>query len=73
MNRISPAEARKLFLYSQGLYAHDYGRKKAGALNVIEHVNYVQIDTISVVERAHHHTIWARARDYRKSYLDELM
>ena len=33
----------------------------------------MQIDTISVVERAHHHTIFTRVKDYQKKYLDELM
>lgn len=73
MNTISPAEARRLYLHSQGLYGHDYGRGKAGALNVIEHIGYVQIDTIAVVERAHHHTLFTRVKDYKKSYLDELL
>ncbi|MBS1624886.1 MAG: YcaQ family DNA glycosylase [Bacteroidetes bacterium] len=73
MNTITPSEARRLYLHSQGLYGRDYGRGKAGALNVIEHIGYVQIDTIAVVERAHHHTLFTRVKDYKKSYLDELM
>jgi hypothetical protein len=32
----------------------------------------VQIDTISVVERAHHHVLWSRDRDYRPSVLPTL-
>lgn len=70
---ISLSDARKLFLHSQGLYGHDFGKKKTGVLNLIEHLGYVQIDTISVVERAHHHTIFTRIRDYQKKHLDELM
>jgi uncharacterized protein YcaQ len=73
MNSISISEARKLFLHSQGLYALDFGKKKKGILDVIEHLGYVQIDTISVIERAHHHTIFTRIKDYQKKYLDELM
>ena len=73
MNPLSLSDARKLFLHSQGLYGHDFGKKKAGVLNLVEHLGYVQIDTISVVERAHHHTIFTRVRDYQKSHLDELM
>ena len=73
MDSISISEARKLFLHSQGLYGHDFGKKKSGVLNLIEHIGYVQIDTISVVERAHHHTIFTRVKDYQKKYLDELM
>lgn len=73
MDSISISEARKLFLHSQGLYGHDFGNKKSGVLNLIEHLGYVQIDTISVIERAHHHTIFTRVKDYQKKYLDELM
>ncbi len=73
MNSISISDACKLFLHSQGLNGHDFGRKKSGVLNLIEHIGYIQIDTISVVERAHHHTIFSRVRDYKKDQLDELM
>lgn len=30
----------------------------------------MQIDTISVVERAHHHVLWTRVKNYRPEYLD---
>jgi uncharacterized protein YcaQ len=70
---LSISDARKMFLHSQGLYGHEWGRKKEGTLAAIVHLGYVQIDTISVVERAHHHTIFTRIRDYQKKYLDELM
>ena len=73
MISISISEARKLFLHSQGLHGLDFGNKKDGTLNLIEHLGYVQIDTISVVERAHHHTIFTRVKDYRKEHLDQLM
>jgi uncharacterized protein YcaQ len=70
---ISNKEARNIILNSQGLTGNAFGNKKAGTLKVIEHLGYVQIDTISVVERAHHHTIWNRVNDYHKKYLDELV
>lgn len=73
MNTITPSEARHLYLHAQGLYGRDYGRGKTGVQNVIEHIGYVQIDTIAVVERAHHHTLWTRVKDYRKPYLEELL
>jgi uncharacterized protein len=73
MPEISNKEARHLMLASQGLTGNFFGNKKEGTLKAIEHLGYVQIDTISVVERAHHHTIWTRINDYKKSYLDELI
>jgi uncharacterized protein YcaQ len=33
----------------------------------------VQIDTISVIERAHHHSVWNRQSTYTKSHLNKLM
>ncbi len=73
MHTISLKEARNIILSGQGLNNNIFGNKKAGTLKVIEHLGYVQIDTISVVERAHHHTIWTRVEDYNKTYLDELI
>ena len=73
MLSLSNKEARHLMLACQGLTGNAFGRKKEGTLNAIEHLGYVQIDTISVVERAHHHTIWTRVNDYKKNYLEELI
>ena len=42
------------------------------ARQIIEDLGYVQIDTISVVNRAHHHTLWTRLSEYEPSMLDEL-
>lgn len=36
------------------------GKGRAAALQAIQHLGYVQIDTISVIERAHHHVLWSR-------------
>lgn len=41
-------------------------------LDCIGRLGYVQIDTISVINRAHHHTIWARVPGYREEQLDAL-
>lgn len=47
----------------------DAAGRAAAALRRIGHV---QIDTISVVERAHHHVLWSRDRSYRPPALDAL-
>lgn len=55
------ARLRRLALAAQGLLqAQPYGRGLAGARKAINHLGYVQIDTISVVERAHHHVFYSR-------------
>lgn len=71
---LSIQQARKLVLLSQRLPS---SKKTGGAteatLSAIEHLGYVQIDTISVVERAHHHTLWNRNPRYDGSQLDQLV
>lgn len=60
-------------MHSQGLLNSNFGNGKNGALKVVEHLGYVQIDTLSVVARAHHHTLWNRLPDYQELYLNELL
>jgi uncharacterized protein YcaQ len=68
-------EARRLAVHAQGLGDQAVGPTKQGktsALEVIRHLGYVQIDTISVVERAHHHVLWSRAQEYSPEHLKRL-
>jgi uncharacterized protein YcaQ len=37
---------------------------------IVRRLGYVQIDTIAVVERAHHHVLWTRLPTYERSQLD---
>lgn len=39
---------------------------------MIESIGFVQVDSINVVERAHHHILWARLPNYSQRTLDEL-
>ncbi len=48
------------------------GREATLAASALNSLGYVQIDTISVVERAHHHVLWSRTGGYRPEYLDIL-
>lgn len=71
---LSPKQARKLVLLSQGLHKNaELGRGRNATLKAIEKLGYIQIDTISVVERAHHHTLWTRADGYQPKHLDKLL
>lgn len=70
---ISISQARRLALNAQlldGKTKLPSGKK--GIAQVIEKIGYVQIDTISVVERAHNHTLWTRRADYKGQMLHEL-
>ena len=51
---------RRIALSAQGLLqTQPFGHGIAGARKAISHLGYVQIDTISVVERAHHHVVFS--------------
>ncbi len=65
---------RRIALEQQGLLkAGHFGRGKNATLRAVEQLGYVQIDTISVVERAHHHVLWSRVPNYRPAFLDQLV
>ncbi|MCZ6658842.1 MAG: winged helix DNA-binding domain-containing protein [Gammaproteobacteria bacterium] len=67
------SKLRRVALEQQGLLrrAH-FGRGKNATLRAIEHLGYVQIDTISVVQRAHHHVLRTRVPNYETAFLDRL-
>lgn len=71
---ISPREARQLVLSSQLLnISSPRAEVSKNTQQIIEQLGYVQIDTISVVERAHHHTLWIRNLTYKAPQLDKLL
>ncbi len=50
-------------------------RRKAGkadVLTAIRQIHNLQIDTISIVARAHQHILWSRLGSYQTKWLDEL-
>jgi uncharacterized protein YcaQ len=71
--QITPHIAKKVILNSQLLD----GRAKlsngtSGFYEIINHLGYVQIDTISVINRAHHHIFWTRNNNYTEDVIHEL-
>ena len=65
---ISKQDAQALILASQGLI-----NEFKSPLEVIQKLSYVQIDTISVAERAHHHVLFTHFKQYKKIDLNEMM
>lgn len=65
---ITQADARKLVLKAQGL-----GNVEERSTDTIKRLSYVQIDTISVAERAHHHVFFTRNASYQKEDLDKMV
>lgn len=71
--QISLQEAKELVLAQQQLLFPPFLKGKRAALLAIEQLGYLQIDTLNVITRAHHHTLWSRVIDYKESYLKELL
>ncbi|MDF0751849.1 winged helix DNA-binding domain-containing protein [Marinobacter sp. 71-i] len=68
------ARLRRLALAAQGLLqAQPYGRGLAGARRAVNHIGYVQIDTISVVERAHHHVLHSRVPEFKPAMTNQML
>ncbi|MBN2380979.1 YcaQ family DNA glycosylase [candidate division WOR-3 bacterium] len=65
--------ARRVALNGQLLDGRtSFPKGKEGITRIIEKLGYVQIDTINVINRAHHHTLWTRKADYDPAMLSEL-
>lgn len=68
------SQARRLALHHQGLTKPDrFGRGINGVERAIHALRYVQIDTISVVNRAHHHVLQSRVGNYQEDWLSRLL
>src|SRR6185437_14764223 len=46
-----------------------FGAGPAATTAAVKHLGYVQIDTINVIERCHHHILFTRIPDYQRSDL----
>jgi hypothetical protein len=46
-----------------------FGDGAEATRRAIEYLGYVQIDTINVIERCHHHILWTRIPGYRREHL----
>jgi uncharacterized protein YcaQ len=67
---LTKAEARHIWLRAQRLDASaPFGEGPQATAAAVEHLGYVQIDTINVIERCHHHILWTRIPDYRRADL----
>lgn len=65
---LTKKEARRIALIAQGFHA-----KKINTTEAIVQMGYVQIDTISVTERAHNHVLYTRNPKFKPEELGQLM
>jgi hypothetical protein len=67
---LSTIDARRIWLRAQRLDTQaPFGAGPQATAAVVEHLGYVQIDTINVIERSHHHVLWSRIPEYRRADL----
>jgi len=64
------SDARRIWLAAQRLDSREpFGAGPEATRAAVEHLGYVQIDTINVIERSHHHILYARIPAYRRADL----
>jgi uncharacterized protein YcaQ len=69
---LTKAQARHIWLHAQRLDADaPFGDGPTATAAAVEHLGYVQIDTINVIERCHHHILWTRIPEYRRAHLHQ--
>lgn len=69
---IPRAKARELWIHAQRLdVTEPFGEGADATRNAVEHLGYVQIDTINVIERCHHHILFSRIPTYHRNDLHQ--
>jgi uncharacterized protein YcaQ len=67
---LTKSEARRIWLRAQRLDAPaPFGEGPQATAAAVEHLGYVQIDTINVIERCHHHILYSRIPNYLRADL----
>lgn len=71
-HHLTQAKARHIWLGAQRLTTRaPFGDGPEAVAAAVAHLGYVQIDTINVIERCHHHILWTRIPGYRREYLQQ--
>ena len=67
---LSPTAGRAIWLRAQRLDTREpFGVGAQAVAEAIAHLGYVQIDTINVIERCHHHILFSRIPSYSRADL----
>lgn len=68
--KLDKAAARRIWLRAQRLDMREpFGSGSEATTAAVSHLGYVQVDTINVVERCHHHILYSRIPGYRRDDL----
>src|SRR6188508_3657125 len=67
---LTQSHARRIWLRAQQLDTPaPFGEGPAAVAAAVAHLGYVQIDTINVIERCHHHILYTRIPAYERAHL----
>lgn len=70
MMTLSQEQARRIWIHTQKLDSTaPFGKGTQATQAAIEQLGYVQIDTINVIERCHHHILYTRIPQYKRKDL----
>ena len=72
MIQLGSSMARRIWLHAQRLDATaPFGSGPTATPAAVAHLGYLQIDTIHVIERSHHHILHTRIPSYRREHLHQ--
>jgi uncharacterized protein YcaQ len=70
--QLTSAQARRIWLQAQRLdRTEPFGAGPQATPAAVAHLGYLQIDTIHVIERSHHHVLFTRIPTYRPAHLHQ--
>jgi hypothetical protein len=68
--QLTSVKGRRIWLHAQRLdTAEPFGSGPQATPAAVTHLGYLQIDTIYVIERSHHHILYTRIPTYRREHL----
>jgi uncharacterized protein YcaQ len=70
--QLTSAQGRRIWLHAQRLdTVEPFGSGPKATPAAVAHLGYLQIDTINVIERCHHHILYTRIPSYRREHLHQ--
>lgn len=70
--QLTSVQGRRIWLHAQRLDSTEpFGSGPKATPAAVSHLGYLQIDTIYVIERSHHHILYTRIPTYRREHLHQ--
>ena len=70
--QLTSVQGRRIWLHAQRLDTTEpFGSGPKATPAAVAHLGYLQIDTIYVIERSHHHILYTRIPTYRREHLHQ--